>query len=321
MKRCVDSLLDGAGDDVEIIIVDDGSTDSTPDIADNYGRKFAETVRVIHQQNSGHGGAINTGLAAAAGVYFKVVDSDDYAGKDAYAEILAALRGFISDNIRVDLVVSNYVYEKAGKKRKSINFLSALPEKRIAGWENTQNFSVGKYLLMHALTYRTDVLRQSALILPRNIFYVDNLFAFIPLTFVKTLYYINADFYRYSIGFEEQSVKESTMIKQIDQQITVNKMMFESVDLKAVTNKKLKDYLLHYLEIATIISMIFLVRSGNKESLKKKKELWEYVMNYPAAYEYFRRRIYFKLLCLTGAAGRFISVLFYHLMRFKYGFN
>ena len=77
MRRCVDSLLIG-GEDVEIIIVDDGSSDDTGAIADAYAEKYPSIVRAIHQENGGHGAGLNAGLNHATGLYFKVVDSDDW---------------------------------------------------------------------------------------------------------------------------------------------------------------------------------------------------------------------------------------------------
>ena len=77
MRRCIESLLPG-GDDLEILVIDDGSTDDTLAIARDYERAYPGMVRAIHQENTGHGGAINTGLRHATGAYFKVVDSDDW---------------------------------------------------------------------------------------------------------------------------------------------------------------------------------------------------------------------------------------------------
>jgi glycosyltransferase involved in cell wall biosynthesis len=327
MEKCVDSLLacDGGergAHDVEIIIIDDGSTDRTAEIADQYARNFAGVIQAIHQENAGHGGAINAGLLAATGKYFKVVDSDDYIDGAAYAEVLVALRGFAANDSEVDLVVANYVYEKIGrKKHKVISYAAALPEKQIIGWEQTRPFPVGKYLLMHSLIYRTDILRQSRIVLPCHTFYVDNLFAYVPLPFVKTLYYINADFYRYTIGSAGQSVKESTMIKRIDQQIAVNHLMLKSVDLRSVKDKRQLAYMLHYIEIVTCVTMVLLIRAGTKEGHAKKDALWAHIQTVPLVRTFLRQSLFVAALCRLGIAGRALSVVTYQFARLTYGFN
>ena len=90
MENCIKSLLPG-GDDVEILIIDDGSKDSTGDIADAYEKKYPGIIRAIHQVNGGHGEAVNAGIRNATGLYFKVVDSDDWVKEDAYLAILEKL--------------------------------------------------------------------------------------------------------------------------------------------------------------------------------------------------------------------------------------
>ena len=83
LDRCMESLLVG-GEDVEILIVDDGSTDRTAEMADAYAQKYPAIVKVIHKQNGGHGSAVNAGIAGATGQFFKVVDSDDWVKEEAY---------------------------------------------------------------------------------------------------------------------------------------------------------------------------------------------------------------------------------------------
>lgn len=87
MRNCIESLLPG-GDEVEIIIVNDGSKDETKEIADEYAAKYPSIVKAIHKENGGHGSAVNAGIEHATGLYFKVVDSDDWVKNSAYLEIL-----------------------------------------------------------------------------------------------------------------------------------------------------------------------------------------------------------------------------------------
>ena len=112
MRHCIDTLLTG-GDEVEILIVDDGSTkDRTPEIADEYEKNYPGICRAIHQENGGHGEAVNAGLRNAQGIYYKVVDSDDWVDENAYKEVLATLRRFVYGNQTLDMLICNFVYEK-----------------------------------------------------------------------------------------------------------------------------------------------------------------------------------------------------------------
>ena len=213
MRNCVDSLLKG-GELVEILIVNDGSKDDTAKIADEYAEKYPTIVRVIHQENGGHGEAVNTGIRNATGFYFKVVDSDDWVNEEAFEAILKKLQELIAGPQTLDMMISNFVYEKQGVKRKKImRYRKYLPQNRIFTWDEVSNMPVGN-ILMHSVIYRTELLRECGLELPKHTFYVDNLLVYQPLMSVKTMYYMDENFYRYFIGREDQSVHEDVMIRQ-----------------------------------------------------------------------------------------------------------
>ena len=127
MRHCIETLLPG-GEDVEIIIVNDGSTkDNTAAIADEYAAKYPTIVKAVHQENGGHGEAVNTGLKNATGLYFKVVDSDDWVDAESYQKVLAKLNELVREGKAVDMMLCNYVYEKQGAKHKRVvHYRSAL---------------------------------------------------------------------------------------------------------------------------------------------------------------------------------------------------
>lgn len=322
MRRCVDSLLAG-GEDVEIIIVDDGSTDGTAQIADEYAKEYPSVVRAIHQENGGHGQAVNTGIRNAEGLYFKVVDSDDWVKEEAYLKILATLREIIGGDRVLDMMVSNFVYEKEGAARKKVmTYYSALPRDEIFTWNQVKHFRKGQYMLMHSVIYRTRLLRECQLELPEHTFYVDNLFVFEPLPYVQTMYYLDVNFYRYFIGREDQSVNESVMIGRIDQQLKVNKIMIDYMAGRVIPNKKQRNYMINYLDIIMTVSSIMLIRSGTEEALEKKKELWQYLKKRDTLL-YFRIRhgILGSQMNLPGRGGRKISVAEYKIAQRFVGFN
>ncbi|WP_066051121.1 glycosyltransferase family 2 protein [Robertmurraya korlensis] len=322
MRYCIESLLPG-GENVEILIVNDGSVDRTAEIANEYAQKYPTIVKAIHQENGGHGEAVNAGIRHASGIYFKVVDSDDWVDTRAYLKILDTLANFVTENHSVDMMISNFVYEKEGAKYKKVmKYENILPEGEIFSWDDIKRFRKGQYLLMHSVIYRTEMLRECGLELPKHTFYVDNLYVYRPLEHVQKIFYLNVDFYRYFIGREDQSVHESVMIKRIDQQIKVNKLMIEQVELEHISSPKLREYLLHHLEIVTIVSAILLIRSGTEENLKKKKELWKYIKNRDnELYHELRYGMMGQLLNLPGRAGRSISVGAYKLSQKVVGFN
>lgn len=321
MENCIKSLLPG-GDDVEILIVNDGSKDRTAEIADAYEKKYPGIVRAIHQENGGHGEAVNAGIRNATGMYFKVVDSDDWVDYDAYMKILAKLRELSGGEKTLDMFVANYVYEKEGAKHKKVMRCSALPQDELFTWDDVGLFLKGQYILMHSVIYRTKLLRECGLELPKHTFYVDNIYVYTPLPSVKNMYYMDVDFYRYYIGRDDQSVNEKVMISRIDQQIKVNKIMVDQFDLYKIANHKLRKYMFNYLEIITVISTVMLIRSGTEENLEKKRELWKYIKDKDIRlFHKLRKGIMGRTMNLPGKGGRKISVAAYKISQKVVGFN
>lgn len=321
MRHCIESILPG-GEDVEILIVDDGSKDDTAAIADEYAEKYPTIVKAIHQENGGHGEAVNAGIRNATGLYFKVVDSDDWVDWNAYQAILAKLREIAGGSVALDMLLANYVYEKEGAKHKRVMRQTGFPKDQIFTWSDVRHFYKGHYILMHSVIYRTKLLRECGLELPKHTFYVDNIYVYKPLPHVRTMYYMDVDFYRYFIGREDQSVNEKVMISRIDQQIRVNKIMIDDVDLNKVSNYKCQHYMINYLEIITVVTTVMLLRSGTEENLEKKRELWRYIKNKDIGlFHRLRNGIMGQTMNLPGRSGRKISVAAYRLSQKVVGFN
>lgn len=326
MRKCVDSLLVG-GEDVEIIIVDDGSTkDRTAEIADEYAAQYPTIVKAIHKENGGHGSAVNAGIAAASGLYFKVVDSDDWVKEEAYMQILDTLRELVGGATTLDMLISNFVYDKEGEKRKKVmHYRRIFPTGELFTWNDCKHFRKGHYILMHSVIFRTKLLKECGIQLPERTFYVDNIYVFEPLPFVKTMYYLDVNFYRYYIGREDQSVNEAVMISRIDQQLKVNKIMIDyyvANQAEIKKTKRLNQYMLNYLEIVTTVSSVLLLRSETEENLEKKAELWSYLKTTDRAlYNWMRRGILGNVMNLPGKPGRKVSVDAYHIAQKIYKFN
>ena len=324
MDKCIQSLLP-AGDDAEIILVDDGSTDNTGAIADRYAAEHPDLVRVIHQPNGGHGEGVNQGLRHAEGLYFKVVDSDDWLDGEALQQLMALLRQMRQSPAPVDLIVCNYVYEHVeDNTRHEVRYERVMPICQAFGWEQLGRLNAAQFITMHGVVYRTGVLRQAGITLPKHTFYVDNIYVYQPLPSVKALYYLDVDLYRYFIGRADQSVTEENIIKRIDQQILVTKILADSHDLEALAkeNHRLARYMTHYLSIMLMICTIYLLLSGTEEHMRMKDELWVWLkQNHPATYRHMRYNSANVVFLLRGRLGRKFLLFCYRLIRKKYKFN
>ena len=322
MGKCIESLLPG-GDDIEIIIVDDGSTDDTARIADEYEAKYPGICRAIHQENGGHGEAVNTGLKNATGLYYKVVDSDDWVDQEAYAKVRETLKKLVAAGTPVDMLLTNYVYEKVSENhQRRMMYTLLFPENKVIGWSDMKRVIPGFTILMHSVTYRTEMLRACGLKLPKHTFYVDNLFVYEPLPSVKTIYYLNVDFYRYYIGRAGQSVAEQTMVKRIDQQLRVNYMMIDACDLWALQEEHLRDYMLSYLQMITVVSTTIAYVSKTDENLEKIRALYRYMKEKDRrTYRHIRHGIFRNAMNHPGKFGRYLSIKAYHGAQKFMGFN
>ena len=322
MEHAIQSILP-AGEDVEIIVVNDGSKDETAEIAARYEKEYPTIVKAVNKENGGHGDAVNVGLDHATGLYYKVVDSDDWVDEEALFKILDVVKSFVEQKKEVDMVISNYVYEKVGMEHKKvIHYRNVLPQNEIFRWDDIGRFHLDQYILMHSVLYRTELLKLCQLRLPKHTFYVDNIYVYYPLPHVRTLYYIDVDFYRYYIGREDQSVNEKVMISRIDQQLFVNRSMIDTYQLKKNKSKKLRKYMLNYLAIMMTVSSILCIRSKNPENLRKKRELWQYLKDRDGkTFLRIRYGILGQTMNIPGRQGRKISSMAYSVARRLIGFN
>lgn len=320
LHRAIDSLLTEK-EKVEIIIVNDGSTDQTGEIANQYAADYPNTVRVIHKENGGHGDAVTAGIYEAAGQYLKVVDSDDWVDAQAYHQVISCLSDYC-DEQSLDMLVSNYVYEKKDAwHKKAVRYRRILPTNEIFDWKKVQ-LPKGKYLLMHSIIFRTQLLKEMEIHLPKHTFYVDNLFVFEPMPYVKKIKYLDVDFYRYYIGREDQSVNEKKMIAQIDQQLFVNKKMIDFYVAHQDIDQACREYLFKYLEVITTVSSVLAIRSNTEENLWKKEELWRYIEQKDAElYRKLKKRVLGAILSRNGGGIRYVVVPIYKTCQKIYGFN
>lgn len=324
LERCVMSLIAAKrNDDIEVLIVDDGSSDGTLEMAQKFEARYPGIVRAIHQANKGHGGAVNTGIAAASGMYVKVVDADDWVGPESLEQVMTVLREEADSTEPIDMLVTNYVYDKVGKRNKHVvNFRHAMKAGARLAWNDLGHFGLAEYILMHALTYRTAVVRESGMQLPEHTFYVDFIYAYQPFPWVKTMKYLDTPFYHYFIGRDGQSVQTDVMIRRVDQLRLVNQCMVRATPERGTVPDGLYRYMIHFLAIESSVASVFMILSRDPENYEKKKDMWNDIKAYsPTIYKDVRKKAMSRALNLRGSIGRFVIRKGYFVAEHVVGFN
>lgn len=277
LSTCIDSLLVG-GDDVEIIIVNDGSKDGTKEIADEYVRKYPNIVRAVHKENGGHGSGVNKGLELATGLFYKVVDSDDWLDAEALQKLVKTLKEHVEAGEYADLYITNFVYEHMEDHTQHVSeYRNEIPVEQFFTWEETKPLKLWKMFLMHAIVCRTEMLREANVQLPHHTFYVDNVFAYLALPLAKKLYYLDVDLYRYLIGRAGQSVLIDNLVSRYEQQIRCSSLMMKSMSYDEISklNKPLQKQLYHFLDCVLMNTYFFTTAKDTPERRAAFGEMWQ----------------------------------------------
>ena len=292
MRHCIDNLV-AAGEEVEVIIVNDGSKDDTGKIADEYQKKYPTIVKAIQKENGGHGSGVMAGIRNAEGMFFKVVDSDDWIETKDVLDLIELIKHHEAQEANVDLYITNYVYEHAADNSQYVmHYRKCLPPEQIFAWEDMKRVKLETVFLMHSLLYRTSKLRESKMDLPNHTFYVDDIYAYQPLPFMKKIFYHDIDLYHYFIGRADQSVNYGTMCKRYDQQMRVFKIMFTAYTYDEIIKqpKHLKKYMFKWL--MTICGITIMTIVGTKED---KKTRWKVFHEYFDELKGIDKKLYNKI--------------------------
>ena len=243
------------------------------------------------------------------------------------APIMAYLRSQRGSADATDLVIGNYVYEKVHENSRTVmHYRNVFPEGKRFTWEDCGHFSQSQYLLMHSVIYRTELLRDIDLALPEHCFYVDNIFVYVPLPRVRSLYYLDVDMYRYFIGREDQSVNESVMMGRIDQQLRVTRTIGVPRRRPAAGGRaRAQAGALHgELPVHDDVHLLHLPAHpiDTDEAEDKREDIWQYLKEHnPEVYRRVRRSVLNASTNLPTELGRRLGITGYRLAQRIFKFN
>lgn len=208
IDSCLPTMLDESiNASIEIILVNDGSTDGTLAKAKTYESLYPDTIRVIDKPNGGHGSTINKGIEYAQGKYFKVVDGDDWVNTEELIQLVQQLQG-----VDVDVVISPYEDHNMDTGTVKVQDYPNISAHAVLSYDEVLHKG-GRLPMMHATTFRTSLLRENNIRIDEKMFYVDMEYIIFPMRFVETAMYLPYKVYCYRMGTAEQSINPKNFIK------------------------------------------------------------------------------------------------------------
>lgn len=237
LERCLLSLLYDIRilDQLEIIIVNDGSTDKSLAIAQTYEKRFPNTITVINKENGGHGSTINAALRAAKGKYFRILDSDDWVNIIDFPKHFQDLEKY-----NVDLILTNYTRELVyNGSCEEFKYSNKIGYNKIYNLHDfNQKLLEDYYFFLATSVYKTETLRKSDFLLDEKTFYVDMELVVFSIKETFSFVYLDYNIYRYFIGRDGQSISVASMVKnRRDHEKVLNRLIDFFVSTKLPKNK------------------------------------------------------------------------------------
>ena len=275
-------------DRLDIIIVNDGSKDKTSSIGHDFEKKYPGVIRIIDKPNGHYGSCINSALKVATGLYVKVMDADDTYITTGLEEVLKTIISLIDSEQLPDALITDYrVVDENGDVTSHVNYLIPKQEMLQTADHTTQML----HMQMHAIAYRTDLLKDIKYMQTEGIMYTDSEWVTYPVPYCRTLYYLPSELYSYVFGREGQSMERKTMIKNIRMFAMISARMFE----ESIQKHNLEFVYAFYREkskqlISTAIALIVLY-ADMREVNKSLQVLDEILRKYPQQYNEFVENI------------------------------
>lgn len=326
LEKCIRSMLHPTLlEQLEIIVVNDGSSDDTAMIAEGFVKEYPGTVRLINQENKGHGGALNTGCSAAQGKYLKVIDADDWVETGNLPAFLAFLSDCDSD------VVLTHHYTRditTGEVRNWKSYPETFGVAYTLELIMQQSQCFDRSLTFHGITYRTDFYRAQNISLSEKVFYEDHEYATFACCRAASVTPLDLFIYNYRIGDVQQSVSDANQLKRLSHMETVLHRFLQEAKRLPQTNgghaffeMKAQGVLLSY------ITTVMLVEPNRKNGRRLGKTMMDtFRTQLPGAYDrskmqYRIFRIMNRLHLKKSTWERILTSELYRKVRHSHDFN
>ena len=280
LTYCLDSLLIGADEELEVIVVNDGSKDKTSEIAHSYSEKHP-FIQVVDKENGGHGSGVNVGIEKATGLYFKVLDSDDALDKEGLLYLLSFIKKHIAENNLPDLYLADFLSLSSTSDKRIVTSLKKRFKDidKVVPYNRVKRIRPEQYFMMHMTFVRSELLQKDNVRLLEHCFYEDNQFMINVLLRTKSLCYLDKPIYLYSVGREGQSVSKSKMAKNYKQQLRVMNACIDTANTNELQKleKRHRRVVVHELESICYLTYIDVHIEHDRE---KRQEYRQFIRDF-----------------------------------------
>ncbi len=212
LHQALDSLTDERViDNLEVFVVDDGSTDRTLEIAQEYASKYPDSIFAVHKENGGYGTTVNYSIAHATGKYFKLLDGDDWFDTEELVKMVTALRGLDDD-----VVYASFQDAYADGTFRYVNGIG-VPGETSKDGKAVQLEDIKTFPGIHGTFYKTETLRKAGLDLPAHRLYTDIFYNDIPPAFCESARFFDLCVENWRLEREGQSTTRQSMVSHADE--------------------------------------------------------------------------------------------------------
>lgn len=301
---------------VEIIIVNDGSSDHTEEIVRKYEKKYPDCIKVLSKENGGSGSARNLAVQYASGKYTKLLDADDWIDTRQFDLFLEKLK-----DIDADVIWNgHYVYTVKKSKKIEVRYFSDMKSEKIYTVSEDE-FLCPSNLEMHGVTYRTSIIIENNLKLSEGMPYVDLEYLLLPIPFINTVVYLDIPFYVYQYGIAGQSVDPNIMKKKGDK---ILKMVNRLLHYYDIYNEDISESAKELMRIClakacnTYLNVIFIQEDFgliekaiqfDRMIKQRDKKLWNKMSNLSGSLQIMRLKEYkgYYLMVILHKINRLIK--------------
>jgi glycosyltransferase involved in cell wall biosynthesis len=279
LDKCISSLIiDQLIDRIEIIVVNDGSTDNTEEIARRYADKYPGSIIIFNKENGGHGSAVNIAVKRASGRYFKVLDSDDWILSENLPKMLEQL-----EKSDADVIINSFHTVNAVNGRTILYKTGSADVVKVISTDELVEIypRISACCSIHGLTYKVSTYLKSGCVLSEGVSYDDNEYATLPFSAVDKILLLPFPFYQYRIGNSEQSVSLCNQVRRIGHLIKVMDNMLDYWEANSDMACAAQTYFLNKIsQVAVSVFAACLVKNPQKKEGRRLAEKeWDELKN------------------------------------------